>query len=80
MAHPINDALNRLEGREAKPCTKECKYFLFPHLYQACVLSDVFSVCQGQMCYEFEPKKRMKNCIGYIGNKERISYRKFRID
>ena len=53
MAHPINDALNRLEKREPTDCNKTCKYFRFPHLKCACVLSEVFSVVQGVPCYEY---------------------------
>jgi len=57
MAHPINDLLNRKWGVKAIPCSKECEYFKFPHLERACVLSDVFSVLQGEPCGEFKPKK-----------------------
>ena len=56
MAHPINDLINRREKRKAIPCSKDCEYFKFPHLDRACVLSDVFSVLQGQPCYEFKLK------------------------
>lgn len=53
MAHPINDFINRLEKRTAVNCNEKCKYFKFKHLPCACVLSDVFSVNQGEPCYEF---------------------------
>ncbi len=50
MAHPLNDLINRREKREA--CDEKCKYWKFPHLETACVLSDVFSVKKGELCYE----------------------------
>jgi len=55
MPHPMNDLLNRRLGLKTTPCSKECKYFKFPHLDRACVLSDVFSVLQGEPCFEFTP-------------------------
>jgi hypothetical protein len=58
MAHPIIDKLNRLEGKTPRPCSKDCEYFKFPHLSKACELSSVFSVVQGQMCYEFKLRGR----------------------
>ena len=60
MAHPINDRINQFEGREAVPCSKDCEYFRFSHLKNACQLSSVFSVVQGEDCYEFKPKEAMK--------------------
>ncbi len=54
MAHKINDMLNKAEGRTKTPCSKECVNFRFPHMDRACVLSEVFSVRQGEGCYEFE--------------------------
>jgi len=56
MAHPMNDLINRAEGREATPCNDQCKYWKFPHLERACVLSDVFSVKKNDPCFEFEQK------------------------
>jgi hypothetical protein len=56
MAHPINDLINRIEGHKAIACSNECKYFKFPHLKCACVLSEVFSVNQGEPCFEFKDK------------------------
>ena len=53
MAHPINDAINKAEGRKAVPCSEECKYWRFPHLDTACCLSKVYSVKKGELCYEF---------------------------
>jgi len=57
MAHPINDLINKIEKRKPVNCNENCKYWEFPHLETACVLSDVFSVAKGKPCYEFEPKK-----------------------
>lgn len=56
MAHPINDLLNRREGKKAIPCSIECEYYRFPHLPCACVLSEVFSVNKGEPCFEFKEK------------------------
>lgn len=53
MAHPLNDLINRAEGREPTPCDNGCKYYRFPHLPCACTLSEVFSVNQGEPCYEY---------------------------
>jgi len=55
MSHPMNDIINRAEGRKIVPCNDKCKYWKFPHLETACVLSDVFSVKKGKPCFEFEP-------------------------
>jgi len=57
MSHKINDMLNKAEGREAIECNDTCRYWQFPHLETACVLSDVFSVKKGQLCYEYDPKE-----------------------
>lgn len=56
MAHPICEALDRKDGKEATPCNSECKYWRFPHLETACVLSEVYSVRKGESCYIFEQK------------------------
>lgn len=53
MAHLMNDVLNRIEGRKTVPCNDQCRYWKFPHLETACVLSDVFSVKKGEPCFEF---------------------------
>ncbi len=53
MAHPMNDAINRAEGREPVPCNETCKYWTFPNLDTACVLSPVFSVRKGEPCFEY---------------------------
>jgi hypothetical protein len=55
VAHPINDAINKAEGREGHTCDDGCKYWKFPHLDTACELSDVFSVNKGELCYEYAP-------------------------
>ena len=56
MAHKINDLLNKAEGKKKVKCTSACKYYKFPHLETACLLSDVFSVKKGEMCFEFVDK------------------------
>ena len=56
MANPINDILNRREGRKSVQCNSDCEYFKFPHLPCACVLSEVFSVNKGEPCFEFKDK------------------------
>jgi len=58
MAHSINILLNKIEGKIPVSCNEDCKYWRFPHNETACVLSDVFSVKKGEVCLEFEPKKR----------------------
>jgi len=57
MAHPINNFINKIEGRKATACNDTCEYWCFPHLDKACILSDVFSVKKGEPCYEYKPKK-----------------------
>lgn len=57
MAHPINDAINRAEGRKAVPCNETCKYWTFPNADSPCILSDVFSVKKGEPCFEYVPRK-----------------------
>jgi len=58
MAHPINDAINVLEGRKPVPCNETCKYWTFPNLDTACVLSEVFSVKKGEPCFEYKRLER----------------------
>ena len=57
MAHKINEILDRAEKKIPVKCSKECDYFAFPRLPRACVLSDVYSVNQGELCYIFKEKK-----------------------
>ena len=57
MADKINDILNKTAGITPVPCSDKCKYFRFPHRYRACELSDVYSVPQGVLCYEFKEKE-----------------------
>jgi len=54
MAHPICDKLDQLEGKKATPCNDTCEYWSFPHLETACVLSGVFSVRKGELCYIYK--------------------------
>ena len=56
MAHPINDIINKREGRIARLCDEGCKYFAFYHSRKACILSSVFSVSQGDDCFEYEER------------------------
>ena len=58
MAHKQNDMLNKAAGIKPVPCSDKCEYFRFPHFTKACELSDVYSVAQGVLCYEFKEKKR----------------------
>jgi len=41
-----------------RPCNPECKFWKFPNLDRACVLSEVFSVLKGEPCYEFKKKEK----------------------
>ena len=54
MAHPLNDLVNRAANKTPTPCNDTCKYWRFPNLPVACVLSSVFSVAQGQPCFEYQ--------------------------
>ncbi len=54
MAHPLNNIINRAEGKEKHRCDNTCEYFKFPHLRTACVLSEVFSVPRDELCYEYK--------------------------
>lgn len=56
MAHKINDVLNKAEGKLPVPCNENCEFFAFPHLDRACILSEVYSVNKGELCYEFKSK------------------------
>lgn len=56
MANIECDMLDRKEGKVKKKCDSGCKYFMFQHLETACVLSEVYSVKQGEECYIYEPK------------------------
>jgi hypothetical protein len=51
MAHKICEVLDKIEGKIPQTCDDKCEYFKFPHLRRACVLSEVFSVRKGEMCY-----------------------------
>lgn len=57
MANEINNKLDRLDGKKKRTCDDGCKYFMFPDLLIACVLSDVYSVRQGEGCYIYEEDK-----------------------
>lgn len=57
MAHRINTAFNILEGKQAILCNDGCKFWKYPHLENACILSEVFSVTKGSLCYEYISKK-----------------------
>jgi hypothetical protein len=51
----ILETMAKIEGREKRVCDSTCKYWRFPHLDRACVLSEVFSVRRGEMCTEYQP-------------------------
>jgi hypothetical protein len=58
MANKIAEMIDRADGRIATPCNDRCKYWAFPRLDVACVLSGVYSVPKGRPCYIFEEKPR----------------------
>jgi len=58
MADKRCDMLDQIEGKTQKICDKGCVHFRFPHLECACVLSQVFSVNQGEGCYIYEEKQK----------------------
>jgi len=47
----------QIERLESTICNSNCKYWSFPHLETACILSDTFSVKKGCECYTFKMKK-----------------------
>jgi len=53
----ILETLARVEGRKKHVCDSTCKYWRFPHLDRACVLSEVFSVRKGEICTEYQPNR-----------------------
>jgi hypothetical protein len=57
MAHPICTKLDILEGKQPKICDDGCRYYSFPHLETACVLSEVYSVRKGEPCYIYAVKE-----------------------
>ena len=59
-ASDILETLAILEGCEKHVCDPSCKYWRFPHLDRACVLSDAFSVRKGEMCTEYQHKAKGK--------------------
>lgn len=58
MANEICNKLDQLEGKTKIPCDAGCKYFKFPHLDIACVLSEVYSVKKGEGCYIYNPRRK----------------------
>jgi hypothetical protein len=56
MAKAICNTLDRIEGKKSKKCDSGCKNHMFPHLDNACVLSDVYSVRKNEPCYIYEIK------------------------
>jgi len=51
---PGNDKLNQQWGIKPILCNNTCRYWKFPHLETACVLSSVFAVHKGAPCYEYK--------------------------
>jgi hypothetical protein len=58
MAHMIHEVLSKAEKIKPIQCSEKCEYFKFPHLERACVLSDVFSVLKGELCYSYKLKQK----------------------
>jgi hypothetical protein len=58
MAHEAHEMLSKRWGIKPVKCSNACEYFKFPHLKNACVLSDVFSVEQGELCYSYKAKQQ----------------------
>jgi hypothetical protein len=58
MASFKNTIIAILAGEKPELCTEACKYYMFPHRDNACVLSDVFSTKKYRPCYQFEPKEQ----------------------
>ena len=55
----ILEILAKIKGRDKHICDSTCKYWKFPHLDRACVLSEVFSVRKGEMCTEHHPNENL---------------------
>lgn len=53
-AHDKSKLLDKLSGKKPIKCSNKCSYFKFPNLDRACILSDAYSVCQGDLCYIYE--------------------------
>jgi hypothetical protein len=53
----INILFGKLEGKEPVKCDNTCKYYKFSHLDVACVLSEVYSVKKGELCYNYKREK-----------------------
>ena len=60
MAHKLNDIINKIEKRKSTPCNNTCEYYRFPHLERACILSEVYSVRKGELCFEYKAKEATK--------------------
>ena len=56
MADKRCDILDKAEGKKKRYCDNGCVNFRFPHLDTACVLSEVYSVKQGEGCYIYKEK------------------------
>lgn len=56
MADERCNKLDKLDGKVKRTCDKGCVNFRFPHLDRACVLSEVYSVTQGEGCYIYKEK------------------------
>ncbi len=56
MADKRCDIMDKAEGKKKRICDSGCKYWSFPHLDTACVLSGVYSVKKGQGCYIYSEK------------------------
>ena len=56
----ISETMDRIAGKKKHVCDESCKYWRFPHLDTACVLSSVFSVRKGEMCAEYTPNMKVR--------------------
>jgi len=56
--HIIHEKLSKLEKIKPIKCSNKinCEYFRFPNNLCACILSDVFSVNQGEDCCTYKIK------------------------
>ena len=66
MADERCNILDKKDGKVKRVCDKGCRYFSFPHMDRACVLSEVYSVKQGEGCYIYKNKvKRLRDWLPY---------------
>ena len=57
----LNKILDVDAGIKPKPCNNGCKYWAYPHLDCACMLSSAYSVNKGRPCTTYDPITEARN-------------------